>query len=393
MKSFPKQYKLGDSIDSKGNAILLETERFRVIVSRDNQLIPGILRLEPKNNKLNNWDNWGDKDWEELLQTQRLIEFTLIEAFDKRDPRLKPTQDNKLINFFGKQRKTIDGTEVYFDIAPRYIKPIELISNSDTITFEDRLYGKPFDFTDKRAISEDGYNQIVTTLRKTLQATDFTQFELNDDFGKKWENCYSCKHPKEHPEDVGLIQVGKQGTDLEFSMALDSRSQEEKGRAFCDSDLHIPALRYWEDERMAIVGELFKRHIHTVNAIYPSPTGEREFDIAILMNLAKAPEGTHTHGHFIPRTPGSVDYGTDFQMDAKKYILLAKDKDERGKIVNHFSDKLVTELSTSAKLQTRWAHLQQSEVHDVKQPISKTLSSEEVKSDAPKKTKSSKTAA
>lgn len=354
MKNFPTEYQVGASVDSNGHAILLETNQFKVVIPRDNQLVPGILRLEPKVEKYNNWNNWEDNDWKELLQIQRLIEFTLIEAFDKRKPSLKPTEDNKLVNFFGKQRKTIGGVRVYFDIAPRYSKPISFLVNSDIITFEDTFYGKPFDFSNKKVIADDVYAEIVAILRNTLQSTDFMQFELDDDFGTKWDNCYSCMHPQNHPENVGLVQVGKQGSNIEFSLALDSRSQEEKGRTFCDSDLHIPALRYWEDDRMAIVGELFKHHRHTVDEIYPSPTGEREFELAILMNLAKSPEGTHTHGHFIPRTPGSIDYGSDFEMNAGKYVPLTNEIIERQGIVNHFSNALVTQLRTSEKLQIRW---------------------------------------
>lgn len=357
IKNFPS-YKLGNFIDDKGNAVLLKTDRFSVIIPRDKQTVLGVLRIEPIDSRLNAWDEWKDEDWRQLIQIQRLNEFALISVFDKRDPKLKPTQDNKLVNFFGKQRSAKKKTEIYFEIAPRYgkkdSKPIAMVVSNDTFT--DELYGKPFDFSNKKTISEEAYTEIATSLRTALQTTDFSQFVLDDDFSKKWDNCYSCKHPKLHPEGVGLMQIGKQGTGAEFFLSLDSRSQEEKGRTFCESDLHIPALRYWEDERMVMLGEIFKYWRCTVNNVYPFSIGQREFDLAILMNLARPPDGTHTHGHFIPRTSGSIDYGMDFQMDPKKYIPLVKGN-EREKIVSNFTTEFVNQLSTSSKLQIHWAHL------------------------------------
>lgn len=354
IKSFAK-FSISNNSDASGNAILLTTDNFRVIIPRDKQTVPGVLRLEVTKPHLNDWLAWGDEDWAELIKTQRVIEFLLIEAFEKdRDPKLKPTSDKKLVNLLGKQRRNGQECRIYFDIAPRYGEKEEIIilTESEKHSFYDELSGKPFDFSKSVVLSDIIYNKIVNMLRTTLSQIDFSKFNLKDDFSKKWSECFNCKHPKEHPEQAGLVEAQSE-TGLTFAMSLDSRSQEEKGRAFLDPFLHIPALRYWDDELMPTVGKAFQSYISTVNDCYKVDTG-REFDFAILMNLARPPAGTHTHFHFIPRTPGGKNYGYDFLMDTKTYLPLTKDSQERKKIVSDFSDKLCTNLNKKKTLSLFW---------------------------------------
>ena len=258
MKTFPEKYLIADFYKKGRNAVLLVTSRFKVIIPRDHQTVPGVLKLEPQSKRLYDWDQWNDSDWKELIQVQRLLEFTLISAFNPRDPFLKPTQDDQLINFFGKQRNINGFLRIYFDIALRYSKPVIIDFDKEKTIFIDEKFGKPFDFSCKKIITDQVYQHIVNTLRQTLTITRFDQFQLNDHFEEKIIGCYNCQHPQNYPEQAGLVQVVQPKSQLTFSLGLDPRSQEEKGRGFCGSDLHIPALRYWEDERMVIVGKIFK---------------------------------------------------------------------------------------------------------------------------------------
>lgn len=302
---------------------LFKTRNFCVNVNRDNQAVPGILQITTIYNLLNDWDNWQREHWIELLQTIRLCELTLIVAFEpNRDPKLKPTQDNKLINCYGKNRRINGKSIIYFDIVPRYKERIQLrdllslekseVSEEELEPFKtDNLYGKPFNFDSPIKPSDKIYNSIVMKLLATINQNDFSKYLLEDNFATK-DSCIACVKISEHPHATGIVEIAG------FKIALDARSQEERGRVFCDTIMHVPALRYWEDEWMADLGKIFAAYRSTVSSLYKTENN-REFDWMCLMNLAKEQEGPHTHIHFIPRTAGGKDYGCDFSMDKSTY--------------------------------------------------------------------------
>jgi diadenosine tetraphosphate (Ap4A) HIT family hydrolase len=302
---------------------LFKTDFFHVTVNRDNQVVPGILKITPTYQPLNNWDNWENNHWIELLQIIRLCELTLIKAFEpNRKHNLRPTLDDKLINCYGKNIRTNEKSIIYFDIVPRYKERIQLrdllflekseVSEEELEPFKkDNLYGKPFDFSSPVKPSDKLYNSIFKKLLAIITENDFSKWLLEDSFGIK-ENCIACGNITQHPHKTGITEVAG------FKIALDARSQEERGRAFCDTVMHIPALRYWKDEWIVDAGKIFSAYRATVNSLYKTENN-REFDWMCLMNLAKEQEGPHTHIHFIPRTPSGKDYGRDFLMDISTY--------------------------------------------------------------------------
>ena len=91
----------------------------------------------------------------------------------------------------------------------------------------------------------------------------------------------------------------------------------------------------------------------------PPLTAPRQFELACLMNLTTQPTSTHTHLHFIPRTPGSIDYGKDFMMSHQKYTSLPNNKEERDKTVHYFACKLEKQFTDSSKLKVNWINTSQ----------------------------------
>lgn len=319
---------------------LFETKCFSVIVNPDNQLVPGILRILPRDLSLGDWNNWKREHWAELLQVIRRCEITLINTFYDTSVISRPNQDDRLINCSGKQRRIGADTTIHFDIVPRYKNEVNLkydvSGKTVNHTFKDMLYGKPFDFNNAFKPVPELLDLIESKLNATLNTNDFNSYKLEDEFPSK-DGCIACVPSHMHPAQTGLAEVSG------FRVALDVRSQEEPGRGFCDLGKygHVPALRYWQDNWMEECGDIFAAYRNTVNTVFPTDSN-REFDWMCLMNLAKPEEGTHTHIHFIPRTFGGKNYGHDFSMDAATYVSM--DPANKSYLVSTFQKVFVSNL-------------------------------------------------
>jgi diadenosine tetraphosphate (Ap4A) HIT family hydrolase len=338
-------YKVSDGIDGE-NAILLETANFNVIVPRNNQGVPGVLRIVPKDARLNNWDNFRPEDEIELLKLQGLLEFILISALDNRDSKIKPEDDKKLINFYAKQVRNPDNSLcMSIEVVPRYSTSVVIADEK----FVDERFGKPFDFkNNRRSISALSYAELINLLRRTASAINLDHYtsQLNkDSFSKTWEKgakpCISCKDTKDHP--TGLAHIATRSSGIAMHAILDGRDQrpENQGRGFVEFAQHISGIRYLNEDQMIAIFALFKVFRDSINEAYP--LAARTFDFACLMNLARDPEGCHVHFHVIPRTPGEPGYGNEYDMDPTKYQPLAESRkqevlaDLRVKFMNHIA--------------------------------------------------------